>query len=152
MSSPSLPGDIEDFDFQIEKEEWNTYELKDGVKLKGRIIILRLLMDKNAAPGQYGIQSQNIFVPYAPQNMKGIPRTPPPQNEIKQSDMYPVEVENSNEVWNVYRIPKTGDRIKVKLVATEVLRVKDVFDQSGQPYYIITSGLMVTPVSKGISS
>src|SRR6476659_9949324 len=105
MSSSSLPGDIEDIDFQIEKEEWNTYELKDGVKLKGRIIILRLIRDKSAAPGEYGIQSQNIFVTYAPQNMKGIPATPPGQENIKRADMYSVDVESSNEVWNVYRIP-----------------------------------------------
>lgn len=145
-----LPGDIDDQEFQIEKEEWNTYELKDGVRIKGRIILLRVAKDRHSPPGQYGVQSQNIFVTYAPSGLKGAPSTPPATENIKQSDMYPVEVLNSNEVWNIYKILNTGDRIKIKLVATEVFRVKDAYDQLGQPYYIVTSGLMVSPISKGV--
>jgi hypothetical protein len=151
MSITSLPGDLEDLEFEIEKEAWNTYELKDGVRIKGRIILLRLARNRNLPPGQYAIQSQNMFVTYAPNSLKGIPATPRSSDEIKESDMFTVEVLNSNEVWNTYNIVNTGDRIKIKLVATEVFRVKDSFDQLGQPYYIVSSGLMISPISKGIS-
>jgi hypothetical protein len=151
MTSETLPGDLEDLDFEIEKEEWNTYELKDGVKIKGRIIILRIAKPRNSPPGQYGVQNQNIFVTYAPNSLKGVPSTPPPMDQIDRSSMYPVEVTHSNEIWNVYHILRTGDRIKVKLVANEVFRVKDIFDRSSNPYYIVTSGVMISPVSKGVS-
>jgi len=152
MSISSLPGDLDDLEFKIEKEEWNTYELKDGVRIKGRIILLRVARDRNSPPGQYGIQSQNIFVTYAPNHLKGVPSTPRSPDALKDTDMYTVEVTDSNEVWNIYQIVNNGDRIKVKLVATEVFRIKDSFDQIGQPYYIVSSGLMVSPISKGISS
>ena len=121
MTSVPLPGDLEDLEFQIEKEEWNTYELKDSVKIKGRIVITRISRQRNEPPGQYSIQSQNIFVTYAPNSLKGIPATPPSPENIKQSDLYPVEVVNSNEVWNIYKILNTGDRIKIKLVAKKYL-------------------------------
>lgn len=150
MDHVPLPGDFEDVEFRIEKEDWNTYELKDDVRIKGRIIVLRLNRDRNMSPGQYGVQSQNIFVVYAPSRMRGPPSTPPRPEEINQSDLYPVEVINSNEIWNIYHILNSGDRIRVKLVATDVFRVKDAYDQSGQPFYIVTSGVMITPVSKGI--
>lgn len=145
-----LPGDVDDVDFQIEKEDWNTYELKDGIRLKGRMIVLRLSKDKNAPAGQYGVQTQNIFVVYAPKDEKGPPSTPPQPNTVKQSDMIPVEVLNSNEVWNNYKILNTGDRLKVKMVVTDVYRVKNAFDNLGQPYYIITSGIMISPMPKGV--
>ena len=128
------------------------FAVNHSVKIKGRIIITRITRQRNAPPGQYSIQSQNIFVTYAPNSLKGVPATPPATENIKQSDLYPVEVVNSNEVWNIYKILNTGDRIKVKLVATEVFRVKDAYDQLGQPHCIITSGVMISPISKGISS
>jgi hypothetical protein len=152
MGQVPLPGDFEDVEFRIEKEDWNTYELKDDVKIKGRIIVLRLNHDRNMPPGQYGLQSQNIFVVYAPSRLRGPPSTPPIPENIKESDMYSVEAITSNEVWNTYHILNSGDRIKVKLVATDIFRVKDAYDQFGQPYYIVTSGVMITPISKGIKS
>jgi hypothetical protein len=146
-----LPGDFDYVDFVIEKEDWSNYELKDGVHMKGRIIILKLGRNRNAPPGEYTIQSQNIFVTFAPKEERGLPSTPPPAGQIPKEKLIPVEVVSSNEVWNVYRILNTGDRVKVKLVVTDVFRVKGQFDQNGEPYYIVTSGLMVSPMPKGLS-
>jgi hypothetical protein len=149
--SSTLPGDYDYVDFQIEREDWSTYELKDGVNMKGRIIVLKLARNRNAPPGEYGIQSQNIFVTFAPKEQRGPPSTPPATGQIPKDNLIPVEVVSSNEVWNNYKILKTGDRVKVKLVVTDVFRVKNQFDQTGEPYYIVTSGLMISPMPKGIS-
>jgi hypothetical protein len=147
MTMNQLPGDYDDVDFQIEKEDWNTYELKDGVKIKGRIIVLGITKNKNAH-GDYAIQSQNFFAISAPRHMRGPPSTPLPPNEIDPKKMIPVEAERSNEVWNTYRILPTGDAIKVKLLATDIYKVENGFDQNGQPQYLITTGVIITPISK----
>ena len=148
MSRPPLPGDFEDVEFEIEKEGWNTYELKDGVKIRGRVIVLRITKEKNAPPGHYGAQTQNIFVIFAPRSLRGPPSTPPTIEQAQKMERYPVEIVSSNEVWNVYRILRTGDIVRVKLVVTDIYRVKDLYDQLGEPYYLITSGIIVTPGPK----
>jgi hypothetical protein len=151
-NSSVLPGDFEIVDFQIEKEDWNTYELKDGTILKGRVILTRVGKDKNRPPDQYGIQTENLFVTWAPKDKKGPPSTPPPMDQIPESQMIQVEPERSNEIWNIYRIPSSGHRLRVKLVAHDILRVKDVFDQIGEPYFIITSAVMSIPMPKTTAS
>jgi hypothetical protein len=59
--------------------------------------------------------------------------------------MYPVRVLTYNEPWNVYRVVKTGDIIKLKMVVSEVYRVRDIYDQNGEPYYIVIWGPTVAP-------
>lgn len=147
MSTP-LPGDFVDVDFQIEKEDWNTYELNDYVKIKGRLIVLRVSRDKKS--GQYSAQTQNIFVTFAPSHLKGPPSTPPAIDNIDKSKMIPVEIVHSNEIWNIYKITTTGERIKVKLIVTDVFKIKDTYDQFGQPFYLIKSGVYVTPAPSDI--
>ncbi len=36
-----MPRDFEEMEFTIENEEWNEYELKDGVRIRGRIILTK---------------------------------------------------------------------------------------------------------------
>jgi len=45
--SPSLPPDYEELDFKIEEEEWNEYELDDGVTIRGRIFLAKIMRDPN---------------------------------------------------------------------------------------------------------
>lgn len=73
----------------------------------------------------------------------------PPQSEWESLPKEPVKILTSSEPWNKYRIPKTGDILQVKLVVSEVFRVKNQFDQSGEPFYIVTHGPLVSPGSKG---
>lgn len=145
-----LPGDFIDEEFEIEKENWNIYELKDDIKIKGRIILLRLTRNKNAQAGQYNAQTQNIFVVFAPNDRLGPPSTPLPPDKIPPEKMIPQEIINSNEVWNTYKIVRSGERIRIKLVVTDIFRVKDEYDQLGEPYYIIRSGVIISPAPKDI--
>ncbi len=40
-----MPIDFEEMEFTIENEEWNEYELKDGARIRGRIILSKIIRD-----------------------------------------------------------------------------------------------------------
>lgn len=47
-----------------------------------------------------------------------------------------VEISTLNEEWNKYTL-EDGTNLKVKFVVTEVIKLKDQFDPSGNPVYFI---------------
>jgi hypothetical protein len=49
-----------------------------------------------------------------------------------------MDINQTNEYWNQYLLDD-GTVIKMKLVATKVLRVDNKYDQEGNPLYIIQS-------------
>lgn len=51
----------------------------------------------------------------------------------------PVAVRNSNEQWNEYQL-EDGSTIRLRTVATEVLRIDGEFDPDGNPMYVVKSG------------
>jgi hypothetical protein len=51
--------------------------------------------------------------------------------------------QNTREHWNEYLLDD-GSIIKLKPVATEVLRIEDMYDQQGNPVYILNSTNVVT--------
>lgn len=56
---------------------------------------------------------------------------------------FEVHVNKNHEPWNVYRIIKTGQKLKLKLSITEISRFVDKFDADGMPIYDIPSGVSV---------
>ena len=50
----------------------------------------------------------------------------------------PVEVNQAQEQWNHYLLDD-GSVLKIKLVATSVLKVHNRFDQEGNPVYLVKS-------------
>lgn len=54
-----------------------------------------------------------------------------------------VEIQQSNEHWNQYLL-SDGTVIKMKLVATEVWRFEDQWDNEGNPVYVVKSSNVVT--------
>lgn len=50
----------------------------------------------------------------------------------------PIDINQTNEYWNQYLLDD-GTVIKMKLVATKVLRVDSKYDPEGNPLYIIQS-------------
>lgn len=66
----------------------------------------------------------------------------PGQGEIEVTE---VGFRSSGEHWNEYLVDD-GTVIRVKLVATEILRQDDVYDAEGNPGYIVKSA-NVTNVS-----
>ncbi|MHB8154951.1 MAG: hypothetical protein ACYDFR_02730 [Candidatus Omnitrophota bacterium] len=66
------------------------------------------------------------------------------ENKIKinfggeEVEAFPIDINQTNECWNQYLLDD-GTVIKMKLVATKVLRVDNKYDQEGNPLYIIQS-------------
>jgi len=50
----------------------------------------------------------------------------------------PIDINQTEEHWNQYLLDD-GTVVKMKLVATKVLRVDEKFDPEGNPLYIIQS-------------
>ncbi|HNW39714.1 MAG TPA: hypothetical protein PL125_04120 [Candidatus Omnitrophota bacterium] len=56
----------------------------------------------------------------------------------EEVEALPIDINQTSENWNQYLLDD-GTVIKMKLVATKVLRVDSKFDPEGNPLYIIQS-------------
>ena len=56
----------------------------------------------------------------------------------EEVEALPVDINQTNEYWNQYLLDD-GTVVKMKLVATKVLRVDSKNDNEGNPLYIIQS-------------
>jgi len=65
---------------------------------------------------------------------------------LGEVDAIPLTFRAAGENWNEYLV-EDGTVIRLKLVATEVYRLIDRYDQDGNPQYIIRSGnvMVVSP-------
>jgi len=148
------PDEFDNLEFKIIKENWNTYEFNDDTKLRARIFLSRLTEKKNAIPpkdlkpdevfGHYNISFNTNFQVFAMSHNKGKPTIPlPPVNQISEQQKAEVDILTSNEPWNVYEIIKNGMVVRIKLVFSDVYKVKDVYDQFGEPYYIVKNAPLI---------
>ena len=64
----------------------------------------------------------------------------------KEYEAVRVEANQSTELWNQYLLDD-GALLKLKTVVTELFRVKDLYDESGNPVYVVKSGNIVTVVA-----
>lgn len=137
-----LPKDFEDLDFTILSEEWNEYELKDGVTIRGRICLSKVMRDPYD-PKNLGFEfSAPTWVVRAPVSMRGEP-DPTQQGQPITGSKYEIHVDRNHEPWNVYRIIKTGQKLKIKLTVNEVSRYVNKFDAKGMPLYSVPTGVAV---------
>jgi len=134
-SKNPMPRDFEEMEFTIENEEWNEYELKDGARIRGRIILNKIIRDPYN-PNKFSFDfSQPVWAVFAPTALRGEPNFD--RLEKDSSEKFEVHVNRNHEPWNVYRIVKTDQKLKVKLTATEVNRWADKYDKNGLPVYEI---------------
>jgi len=145
--------EFQDVDFDIEKEDWNSYMLEDGTKLRIRTIVLRIQKalgkPKPGQAQQFRVKTQNIAVISAPPKLKGPPSTEPyTPEQLIHMDKEQVNVTPYYEPWNVYRF-KDNSGVKVKLVLSDVYRIKDKYDADGEPQHVVQSGNVVIPLEKG---
>ena len=105
-----MPDDYEEMDFTIENEEWNEYELKDGVTIRGRIVLQKIIRDPYK-PDEYSFNtSKPMWVICAPSSLRGAPNWKREEGSVTKK--FEVRVNRSNEPWNVYRVTKTGQKLK----------------------------------------
>lgn len=153
MSSAYPVGDFEELEVQIVREAWNTYDLEDGTRIKARGVLTKVLWPKGVEPQkgeaiELGASINNIVVVFAPESLRGPPNPKPPTvrgaAKLKTEE---IEVVDSKEEWSVYRIEKGSSGLKLRMVLTQVLRVVDVYDKEGAPYYIVNSSFVLGPTS-----
>ena len=136
-----MPPDFEDLDFAIQNEEWNEYELKDGAVVRGRVFLTRITRDPYD-PKNMGFEvSSPVWAVRAPASMRGQPDTTKQPNQPVSGEKYEVHINRNHEPWNVYRIIKTGQKLKIKLTVNEISRFVDKFDAKGMPLYHVPSGV-----------
>jgi len=143
--APSLPPDYEEMEFNVEEEEWNEYELEDGVRIKGRIILAKIMRDPNDATKMSFDMAPPKWVVYAPTQLRGTPSIDliKDVNRQKTAEKFRMRITRSHEPWNRYRILRTAQEVKIKLTVDEILRFTDAFDQNGCPFYQVPNGVAV---------
>ena len=133
-------------EFTIEEEEWNEYELGDGVTIKGRLFLGKIIRDPNDPKKMNFDISPPKWVVYAPPPLRGDPSLKLLKDPIRQKSTkkYREHVKKNHEPWNRYKIIQTGQEIKIKLTVDEILRFTDAFDQKGCPFYSIPNGVAIS--------
>ena len=132
--------------FEIMKEPWNEYVIKDeghDVTLRGRLILAKVvrIVDKTD-PKRHGVQvaPHQIWITHSPQGLRGEPSpTLPSPADIPDDEKRFVEVETTKESWNVYRLTEDKVDLRLRTVVSRVYRVPGVFAMDGEPYYIVES-------------
>jgi hypothetical protein len=144
---PSLPSDFEELDFVIEEEVWNEYELVDNSRIKARIF-LNKIMRHPQDPNNHGFNIQPpVYVVYSPPANRGEMNHAPQPQEYNSLQSFEVRTTRSDERWNMYRILRTGQTVKLKLSVSEIRRVTDRFADDGLPFYLVTAApsVLITP-------
>jgi hypothetical protein len=144
-----------DIDFDVIREPWNRYSIREGTTLQVRFILLRLrkverlnldgsVVTSNVQETKYDIQGQTLNVlSNIPEKLKGTPdmNTYTPQelqNAIVADDL---GVDTIAEEWNDY-VADDGAKIRVKCSVISVSRTSK-YDKDGEPIYIVSSSQQV---------
>lgn len=146
----STVSDIDNIEFKIVKESWNQYDLKGDIVLRARAFITRIAENKNVPlppnlkPGetttQFNFSIKKDFQIFAPDILKDEPtKLLPPIDQIPDDKKEEIEVLTYSEPWNIYEIVKNGSIVKMKLVVNKVWRIKDTFDNLGEPYCVVNN-------------
>lgn len=143
------------YDFKVENEPWNIYLLEDHAKLKVKIILVTFALDyplediarqkkETGKPVRVGVANNFNVVSgvEVPPSILGVPGETPPKEELRKHVVKEdIEVLQTNEIWNEYRIEK-GINLKAKYVLTNVDRT-DVRDPNGSPIYLVNGDIAV---------
>lgn len=130
-----------ELDFEVLREPWNKYSIRDGSNVKSRYILTKVKKKESTKEGEkvaYGIEGQNITVIYnVPRELKGPPskRSYSPQelsSSIVADDM---GYSTLSEEWNEY-IVEDGTKIRVKDTVVKIART-DKSDRNGDPVYMV---------------
>jgi len=147
MSNPPqrapMPDDFEELDFEVVEEHWNEYELPDGTRIHGRIFLKKLVRDPNDPNNMNISTSTPTWSVYANPANRGERNNVPQPHEYTTLPQHEVMPTSNNERFNIYRILRGGQTIRIRLTVARVTRITDRFDHEGLPFYIINSGPIV---------
>ncbi len=133
--------------FEPIHEGWSIYKTVDGVSIKIRQVLLRivLLNLKQDGTGQLSAGGTLLFAVSAP--VKGTPDSRQiPNEEINKAIVDPqVQFDTVKEDWSEYDVE--GIKIGVKVVLTNLAKTS-LFDQFGEPIYSTNYQMVFRPVKK----
>ncbi|MEM0350437.1 MAG: hypothetical protein QXR27_05230 [Archaeoglobaceae archaeon] len=140
---------LRELDFRARKEDWMNVFLEDGTVIRFKSILTRVFdTGQKDVFGEpiYRIDSQNIVVARAPDELKGQPSEfiPPIHEIVKKKKPTIVRVKAIvGDDWNEYEL-EDGSIIKTRTIITKVLRLDGYFDSYGNPVYIVQSQMVVS--------
>jgi hypothetical protein len=140
------------YDFEIIREDWNEYELQDTTRIRSKLVVTKILRRQTTPPNQYEIVGMPVFVVTTDLQRRRPPNLLTPQESLLLNTpgpseiKIPVEVATSAERWNQYRITQTDEVLRVKLVLIDAYRLRDHYDETGEPMYWITTGNIIAPI------
>jgi len=136
MQKEKIDLDFDYAEFQIIKEPWNLYRLEDGALLKLKLVLIKVVREKQTDDKGNPILSfnhQNIVGVLSPPELRGQPSPEGKQPQIKQKDInFKPE---KDEEWNEYQL-EDGTVLKGKNVIVMVNKT-DKFDSHGEPIYTV---------------
>lgn len=139
-----LPPNFEQLDFMVEEEHWNEYELSDGSRIKGRVILQTVRRDPNNSTRLEFMTAPPIFVPYAPPENRGERNNAPREEEYENLPKYEVRIIRNDERWNRYGVSGRDQIFMIRLTVSMIHRVRDRFTDDGLPFYLISYEPIVT--------
>jgi hypothetical protein len=146
-SNLPLPNIVKELDFKVIQEPWVAIKLKDGTVIKFRSVLMKVFETDTKNPTTGGImlafESQNIASVTSPKELLGKPseKLPPDIPSALKMPKQEIEVREVSDLgWNIYEL-KGGKKIKSKPIITNVYKIKGIYDQRGNPYYVILSAL-----------
>jgi hypothetical protein len=129
--------------FDIIKENWNEYELSDGVTIKIRIILMKIYRQENDKKGISLEFSQPLIAIFCPPEKMGDKNNQPKPEEYDILPKEPIEILKPIEYWNEYRIGNSSKTLRIKYMASEIERISNRFNSNGEPFYLIDGGPFV---------
>lgn len=140
MGTP--PPNAIELDFDVVKEGWSVYRVKDGeyeVTVKVKLVLIKLFLEQIDASGNalFAVGANVLFSVTAPQGFKGPKSTETYTTEELASSLVAEDLpfETVKEDWNDYRTPENVT-IGIKPVMTRVSRTSK-FDANGDPIYYV---------------
>ena len=130
---------LEEFErFDIAQEPWCRYRLEDGTILKAKFVLTKVgKVYSGTNPSGAQITGQTILAPEVPKKLHGPRGTPLPVAEVqKYIDKASMPFRVLEERPCIY-ILGVGRILNVQLSLANVARTS-LFDQEGQPQYLVT--------------
>ena len=153
LSIPAFDPNYRSYDFDVEKEQWNEYELKDGTRVKGKLVVTRIIRRPITPPNTYDTIAQAMFTVTTEASRRKPPSPPLTPDELAQINLpgpnemkIPMEVLTYAERWNQYHLTATDEMLRIKMVLIDIYRIPDRYDELGEPIHSFVTGTIVAPL------
>ncbi len=151
MPFPALPGLPPNttvtgvVDYDIQKVEWNKYELNNGATVCFLQVPLVVFATNRTDPrgvAVYGILWNNFSRVVAPEGLTGNPSPQMTPDQIMRLAFEPVTPLTNQEPWNEFLL-RDGHTIRGRAILTQLRHVIGHFDNSGMPIYSVYAQTVV---------